>query len=214
MRLGAHFPTYGTNQNCQPTAHQAYSAGLWNSGLGSAIGDDVVIQRHCTISRQGTSATDACAGIQRDAGKRENISRERGGCTKRRGAADLPIYVRSQTIGKNNSRAACSGERATYLKDEQRIGITQVVQRQCPSQLSGTIKMIDAGGENHSAQVLSRQVDSGRHACRHVVGCSQISLRVMGDRVPCVYRSSDNDSRRKADDRGTRPDAHVARDDA
>ena len=103
MRLDAHFPAYNTDQNCQPTPHQADGAGLWNGGLGSAIRDDVGIQRNCAISRQGTSATDAGAGIQSDAGKRENISRERGGCAKRRGAADLPIYVRSQAIGENNS---------------------------------------------------------------------------------------------------------------
>src|ERR1019366_7698046 len=87
--------------------------------------DDVTIQRHCTISRQGAPATDGCAGGQGDAGERENISLERGRCAESRGAAHLPKHIRVRhTIFKNNGRIARSRERTTYLENELGVGIT------------------------------------------------------------------------------------------
>src|SRR5450759_4236894 len=58
-------------------------------------------ERRLKISddRPDAPAIDACAGIQGDAGERENISSELGGCTESGGAANLPKYVPvSQTI--------------------------------------------------------------------------------------------------------------------
>ena len=47
--------------------------GVWCRHASAIRGDDVNIQRHCTISRQGTTAGDACAVVESDAGNRENV---------------------------------------------------------------------------------------------------------------------------------------------
>ena len=92
--LDAQFPTRYSGQHCQPRPQQAQSAGFWDGRRAAATAsDDVVIQRHCTIDRQGAAATDAGTIIQSDAGERENISLERCGCAESRGAANLPIHV-------------------------------------------------------------------------------------------------------------------------
>src|SRR5579864_635733 len=107
--LDAKFPTCYSGQNYQATPHQANGAGLRNrhsaaSAASATAADDIIVQRHCTISRQGTAATDTRASIHGDAGERENISRERGARAQGRGAADLPKNILiDQPIGENNS---------------------------------------------------------------------------------------------------------------
>src|SRR5450759_4363823 len=83
-KLDTQFPARYAGQNYQSTSHQAYGAGFWcrHASTTALGGDDVIIQRHCTISRQGAPASDSCAVIQRDALKRENVSFERGACTE------------------------------------------------------------------------------------------------------------------------------------
>ena len=107
--LYAQSSTCCTDQNYQPRSQQAHSTGFWNrrsaaSPACAAATDDVIVQRHCTISRQGTAATDARASIKCNAGERENIPRERGARAQGRGAADLPKNILiDQPIGENNS---------------------------------------------------------------------------------------------------------------
>ena len=191
-----------TGQNCQPTPHQAYGAGLWNSPRGFATSDDVIIHRHCTSSRQGTPASDACAVIQGDAVQRENVPYELSGCTESRGAANHPKHVLIWTIGKNNRRAACGRERTTYLKNEHCIAVTVVVESQLTRQPRGSSKKIYAVRESLSTQVLTRQGASARLAHCHVERCGQIALSLNCGRVTCVGRSV-HDPRRKAGYRAT-----------
>jgi hypothetical protein len=91
------------------------------------------MQRHCSIACQGAPAFDGCASIQGDAGARQNIALKRRRCAESRGAPNLPKHIRvSQTIAENNRRVACGRERATYLKNEDRIGVPSVVERSFP----------------------------------------------------------------------------------
>ena len=145
--LDAQFSTCCAGQNCQSRPQQAQSARFWDSRSAAATAsDDITIQGHGTISRQGAPATDGCAGIQGDAGERENISLKRRRCAESRGAANLPVHVRvRQTIAKNNGRVARGRQRTTYLKNEQRVGITQGVEGQFPCQLSGVGKKYAPG---------------------------------------------------------------------
>ena len=57
----------------------------------AAAANAVGIQRYCASLRQGPTAVNCCAGVQGDAGEREDISFERSSCTEGRGAADRPI---------------------------------------------------------------------------------------------------------------------------
>jgi hypothetical protein len=67
-------------------------------------------------------------------------------CAESRGAANLPVHVRvRQSIAKNNGRVARGRQRTTYLKNEQRVGITQGVEGQFPCQLSGVGKKYAPG---------------------------------------------------------------------
>ena len=164
-KLDAQFPARYAGQNYQSTPHQAYGAGFGRAHAGTALGgDDIIIQRHCTISRQGAPASDSCAVIQSDAGKRENVSCELGACTESRGAANHPKHVLIWTIGKNNRRAASGRERGTYLKNEHCIAVTAVVESQLPRQLSRSGKKIHAVREILSTQVHTSQGASARHA--------------------------------------------------
>jgi hypothetical protein len=165
-KLDTQFPARYAGQNYQSTSHQAYGAGFGCARASTTAlgGDDVIIQRHCTISRQGAPASDSCAVIQRDALKRENVSCELGARTESRGAANHPKHVLIWTIGKNNRRAASGRERTTYLKNEHCIAVTVVVQSQLPCQLSRSSKKIHAVPEIQSTQVLTSQGARGRHA--------------------------------------------------
>ena len=130
----AHFPASRASQNDQARPQQTQSSGFWNRRAASAsaasasaaatTSDCVIVQRHCPGLRQGAPAPDGCAGVQGDAGQRENISLERGRCTESRGAAHLPKHVRVRhTIAKNDGGVARGGERTTYLENELGVGI-------------------------------------------------------------------------------------------
>src|ERR1019366_10437607 len=97
---------------CQPRPQQAQGAGLWNRRLGAATtSDNVVIQRDCAVDRQSAAAADAGAGIQGNAGERENIPFEcRRGAESGR-APNLPIDVRvCQTTTENDRGVAGGGQ--------------------------------------------------------------------------------------------------------
>ena len=98
LRMAAKMVELGlayTSHNGKARPQQAQSAGFRNNRLAPAAtaSDDVVIQRHRAIHRQGAAAADARAGSQGNASIRENISFERRPCTQSRGAANLPEYV-------------------------------------------------------------------------------------------------------------------------
>lgn len=69
---------------------------------GAAVGaddtDEVVIQRHRAISREGSAVRNCCAGVQGDACEREDIAFERSVGIEDRGAADLPEHTVSFTV--------------------------------------------------------------------------------------------------------------------
>src|SRR6202158_2284660 len=99
--------------------------------------DVVRIQRHRTISRQGSTAVNVCAGIQGDARERENASFERRGCIESRGGADLPIPpIILTAIGQDNRRARRGREFAPYLENEDCSGAALCVESECSGQLS------------------------------------------------------------------------------
>jgi hypothetical protein len=139
--LGAQFSACYASQNCQSRPQQAQGAGFWDSRAAATASDDVIIQRHCAIDRQGAPATDAGTIIQSDAGERENVSLERRRCAESRGAAHLPIHVFvGQAVAKNDGGVARGCQGATYLKNEEGVGVAQVVEGQRSDQLSGAGK--------------------------------------------------------------------------
>ena len=84
---GAGAPTYWTRQ----TAAEAVAAHPPGTRAAAAA-DGIRIHGHCTSIRQGSPATNCCAGVQGDARECENISLEGSGGVKGRGTADIPEH--------------------------------------------------------------------------------------------------------------------------
>ena len=138
------------------------------------------------------------------------------GCTKSRGAADLPVHVaRVSAIDHENRRVAGGRECAPDLENELRIGVALNVESQCSRQLGRRQKSIDTRCERESTQIYSSLVKVGRSAREIEVRDGDLSLSLKRDRIGCVYRSGwRHDPRRKANDRATWVDSQISGDDA
>ena len=80
------------------------------------------------ILRQDSSGH-SCAGIQCDAGERDDISYERRVCAESRGAGDLPKHVAILTaVDHENRRTAYGRERAPNFEDPDGIGVAPGVE--------------------------------------------------------------------------------------
>ena len=140
------------------------------------IGDGVGIHRHCSILREGSPAQNLCVGSQGDAIERENISRERSGCTESRGPgartasdAEQPKHADIWTaIDHLNRRGACGRERGPYLENEDRTRIALSVESERAVQLSRRRELIDArveradGRSARGTQIVTSQVHRER----------------------------------------------------
>jgi len=125
---------------------------------GVIVGDSIVIQCHCTIERDGSTAQNVCGGIQGDALGRENIPCEHRAGTESRGSgagrasdAHQPIHAAANwtptPIEHVNRRVTCGRERSPYLENEVRIGVGREVEGERSCQLSRRFKIIDARRE-------------------------------------------------------------------
>jgi len=77
------------------------------------------MQRDLTGLRQGITADDAGAGIQRDARQCQNVSCELCGRAERRGGANLKKHIAAlSAVDQINARIAGSGQIAPDFDDE------------------------------------------------------------------------------------------------
>ena len=173
-------------------------------------GDDVVIQSHGAISRQG-AAIHGRAGVHGDARQRENMSFKRRGGPQSRRTADLPIDgTRVTAIDHHNLRVAGSCQRAPDLKNELRIGVSLGVEGERPGQLSRRRKEVDSRRERLPAQILTGQGRGARPTRQDVVRRGDVVLGLDGNRIGRVDRPIGDKPRRKAGDCGAGADTQVA----
>lgn len=111
----------------------------------SLASDIVGIHRHRGIDRQRSAGDDVRAGIQGDALIREDIALEGRRGAKRRGRTDLPEDIAVvPAIDNDNGGTGGSIQRASHLKDKERIGVSQRVESESASQLRRGIEIVDA----------------------------------------------------------------------
>ena len=95
--------SFNDQHSRQTEAEEHTCARFWNLvSVTGTIGNFVVIQRHCTIPRQGSTQPDVRASVQGDAGKRYDCAFKIRICAQSGGTSTDEIFIAKTFVGGIN----------------------------------------------------------------------------------------------------------------
>ena len=178
------------------------NSGRHRAGRQVSDRDIVGIERHRAVAGERAAAGDVRAGIERDAGQRQDVADESRRRSQRRRTADPPVDIAAEAATDNgHARIAAGRQRASDIEDEYGVRIAERVERQRSGQLRRVPERIDARRQDETAEVLPGQIRRGRSGRGRVVACRQIDLRLHRGGVADVHDARrQHKARRKSGD--------------